>query len=60
MMIHLVLSAFNINLLFFIQMETSWTQSLSWFREQQTSGVLKKHRFVCHLHKGVDSSCDSV
>ena len=49
-----VLSEFNFNLLFFIQRETSRRQSLSWFREWS-----KKHRFVCHLHKGEDSGCDS-
>ena len=39
MMRNSVLSAFSFNLLFFIQSETSWRQSLSWFRERQVSGV---------------------
>ena len=42
MMRNSVLSAFSFNLLFLIQMEISWRQSLSWFREQQVSDVVKE------------------
>ena len=37
-----VLSAFSFNLQFFIQRETYWRQSLSWFRERQVSGVVRE------------------
>ena len=47
MMRNSVLSAFSFNLLFFIQRETSWKQSLSWFREQQVSGVVKETTDLC-------------
>ena len=42
MMKNSVLPAFSFNLLFFIQRETSWRQSLSWFRERQVYGVVKE------------------
>ena len=42
MMINSVLFAFNFSLLFFIQRETSWRQSLSWFKERQASGVVNE------------------
>ena len=42
MMGNSVLSAFTFNLLFFIQRETYWRQSLSWFRERQLFGVVKE------------------
>ena len=54
-----VLSSFSFNLLFFIQKETSWRKSLSWFRERQVSGVVNEHRFVSHLHNGDDPGCNS-
>ena len=42
MMINSVLFAFDFSLLFFIQRETSWRQSLSWFKEWQASGVINE------------------
>ena len=42
MMINPVLFAFNFSLLFFIQRERSWKQSLSWFKERQASGVINE------------------
>ena len=59
MMRNSVLFAFSFNLLFFIQRETSWRQSLSWFRWATSIRCGQRNRFMCHLHKGDDPSCDS-
>ena len=42
MMQNSVLFAFSFNLLFFLQRETFWIESLSWIRERQISGVVKE------------------
>ena len=59
MMSNSVLSAFSFNLQLFIQRETSWRQSLSFLGSDMYLVWSKKHRCVCHLHKGDDPGCDS-
>ena len=55
MMRNSVLSAFSFKLLLFIQRETSWRQSLSWFRERQVSGVVKEIDIVSYALKVSES-----